>query len=241
MYGVIPEKIALMGDFFYFICISHFFVVTLHRHLFLTLLILVIMKKSIYLALAAVTLALFACNSKPADSEQASEQQESVETIVEEPEAEAEPAEAEEMAEQPVDSLALAEEPAAEEQPAEQPAEEQPAPAPVAEPAPAVPSDKFEIANSDGNYIAFVNEIVTADADRCFEISMVMDKQEETKVKLILQISNVDGSKIGLYPVAIDKGGTKASFRFCPPGGVFDAIKAGEQYKLSFHRATLAR
>ena len=192
------------------------------------------MKKSIYLVLAAVTMALFACTSKPADSDQASEQQiEQAETATEAPEAEEAAPEAE-----PADSLALAEHPA--EEAAEQPAAEEPAPEPAAE-APAVPSDKFEIANSDGNYIAFVNEIVTADADRCFEISMVMDKQEEAKVKLILQISNVDGSKIGLYPVAIDKGGTKASFRFCPPGGVFDAIKAGEQYKLSFHRATLAR
>ena len=192
------------------------------------------MKKSIYLVLAALSLALFACNSKPA-SDQPAEEPEAVEVVNEEP------TEAPEEAEEPADSLALVEEPAdsltvAEEQPAEEPVEE---PAPLAEQAPATPSDKFEIRNSDGNYIAFVNEVVTADADRCFEISMVMDKEEETKVKLVIQISKIDGSKIGLYPVAIDKGGTKASFRFCPPGGIFDAIKAGEQYKLSFVRAQL--
>ena len=190
------------------------------------------MKKSIYLALAVVTWTLFACNSKPA-SEQPAEEPQAVEVMndeeaVEAP-AEAEPADSLSLAEEPADSLALVEEPA------EEPT---PEPEPVAE-APAVPSDKFEIKNSDGNYIAFVNEVVTADADRCFEISMVMDKEEETKVKLVIQISKMDGSKIGLYPVAIDKGGTKAAFRFCPPGGIFDAIKAGEQYKLSFVRAQL--
>ena len=193
------------------------------------------MKKLHYLALAALTVVLFACNSKPASSEQPAEEPEAAEVVNEEvaetPEV-AESAEAEEVAEEPA-AEEPAEEPAPEEQPAEEPA---PEPAPVAE-TPAVPSNKFEIANSDGNYIAFVNEIVTADADRCFEISMVMDKIEDSKVKLIIQIDRMDGSKIGLYPVAIDKGGTKAAFRFCPPaGGVFDAIKAGEQYKLSFLR-----
>jgi len=78
------------------------------------------MKKSFYLALAALSVALFACTSKPADSEQASEQQESVETLVEEPAAEEAPA-------------VEAEEPAAEEAAAEEPAAEEPAAEPAAE------------------------------------------------------------------------------------------------------------
>lgn len=146
-------------------------------------------------------------------------------------------------AEQPLaaDSMATpAGEPAAEqpapEQVAEEPAKE---PAPVVE-APATPSDKYEIRNSDGNYIAFVNEVVTANANRCLDISLVMDKIEESRVRLVIQIARMDGSKIGVFPVAIEKGGTKASFEWCPPaGGIFDAIEAGGQYKLSFTRAQL--
>lgn len=89
------------------------------------------MKKSIYLALAVTSLALFACNFKPAESEQQSEEQ--IEQVAPAP-AEAEEAPALEAEE------ALAEEsaePVAEEAPAvEEPvAAEEPAPAePAAEP-----------------------------------------------------------------------------------------------------------
>ena len=85
------------------------------------------MKKSIYFALAALTLALFACTSKPAESDQQSEESqtiEAVESVAEEPAS----LEAEEpLAEESTEALA-------EESPAEEPAVEQPAPeAPVAE------------------------------------------------------------------------------------------------------------
>ena len=82
------------------------------------------MKKSIYLALAVTSLALFACNSKPAESEQQSEEQ--IEQVAP---AEA-PAEAEEA------PALEAEEPLAEES-AEAVAEEAPA---AEEPAPAEPA-----------------------------------------------------------------------------------------------------
>ena len=85
------------------------------------------MKKTIYLALAAVALAFFACTSNPANSDQSSKQQESVENLVEELENEAEVSEIEEIAEQTADSLALVEEPASEEPAAEEPAAEEPA------------------------------------------------------------------------------------------------------------------
>ena len=87
------------------------------------------MKKSIYLALAVTSLALFACNSKPAESEQQSEEQ--IEQVA--PAAEA-PAEAEEA------PALEAEEPLAEES-AEAVAEEAPA---TEEPAPAEPAAKPE-------------------------------------------------------------------------------------------------
>lgn len=87
------------------------------------------MKKSIYLALAVTSLALFACNSKPAESEQQSEEQ--IEQVA--PAAEA-PAEAEEA------PALEAEEPLAEES-AEAVAEEAPA---AEEPAPAEPAAEPE-------------------------------------------------------------------------------------------------
>lgn len=196
------------------------------------------MKKLSYFALALITMTLFACGTKPAESDQQANEEEYFEETNEEAIEilEAEMAEAEETpAEEPA-----AEEPAAEE-PAEEPAAEEPAPepAPVAE-TPAAPSDKFEIRGSNGNYIAFVSEIITADANRCIPLNMVMDKKEESRVRLVIQIERLDGTKIGVFPVAIEPGGTKANSQFCPPaGGVFDVIQAGEQYKLSFVRAQL--
>ena len=192
------------------------------------------MKKISYLALALITMTLFACSTKPAESDQQANEEEYFEETNEEAIEilEAEMAEAEETP---------AEEPAAEETPAEEPAEEPTAeePAPVAE-TPAAPSDKFEIRGSDGNYVAFVSEIITADANRCIPLNMVMDKKEESRVRLVIQIERLDGTKIGVFPVGIEPGGTKANSQFCPPaGGVFDGIQAGEQYKLSFVRAQL--
>ena len=187
------------------------------------------MKKISYFALALITMTLFACGTKPAESDQQANEEEYFEETNEEATEilEAEMAEAEETP---------AEEPAAEE-PAEEPAAEEPAP--VAE-TPAAPSDKFEIRGSDGNYIAFVSEIITADANRCIPLNMVMDKKEESRVRLVIQIERLDGTKIGVFPVGIEPGGTKANSQFCPPaGGVFDGIQAGEQYKLSFVRAQL--
>ena len=87
------------------------------------------MKKSIYLALTVTSLALFACNSKPAESEQQSEEQ--IEQVA--PAAEA-PAEAEEA------PALETEEPLAEES-AETVAEEAPA---AEEPAPAEPAAEPE-------------------------------------------------------------------------------------------------
>ena len=88
------------------------------------------MKKSIYLALAVTSLALFACNSKPAESEQQSEEQ--IEQLAPAP-AEAEEAPALEEEEAPAEESTEA---VAEEAPAaEEPAAEEPAPAePAAEP-----------------------------------------------------------------------------------------------------------
>ncbi len=180
------------------------------------------MKKSIYLALAAVTLTLFACNSKPADSDQqAEEQTEQIEQVEQVP------------VEEP------AEEPAAE-QPAEEPAAEEPAAEQPAEEAPAAPSDKFEIARSDGNFIAFRNEVVTADADGCFDIAVVFDKKEESNIRVVVEIKDMADKRIGLFPFAIAPGGTKASVHVCASmGGVLSAIQPGEQYKLSFTRVQL--
>lgn len=87
------------------------------------------MKKSVYLALTVTALALFACNSKPAESEQQSEEQ--IEQVA--PAAEA-PAEAEEA------PALETEEPLAEES-AEAVAEEAPA---AEEPAPAEPAAEPE-------------------------------------------------------------------------------------------------
>ena len=89
------------------------------------------MKKSIYFALAALTLALFACTSKPAESDQQSEEQ--VETTLEQAEEFVEQAleAGEPLVEDALDSLVSEQTPAETE---ESPAEEQPAEQPAAEP-----------------------------------------------------------------------------------------------------------
>ena len=85
------------------------------------------MKKSLYLALAAVTLTLFACNSKPAESaQQAEEQMEQVAPEVFPAEAEEAPvAEADESLAEGSSEELPAEEPAAESAATEEPAEEE--------------------------------------------------------------------------------------------------------------------
>lgn len=198
------------------------------------------MKQLNYLALAALSMALIACNSKPAESQQTEEQQETVEVLVEELDAEAEPAETEDVTELLTDSVAPTEEPA--EEPTEEPAAEEPTEEPAPEkPAaeePAVPSDKYAIDRTDGNYVALQNEIVTADAEGCINIAVVFDKVEESNIRLIVCIERLDGKRIGLVPFAVAPGGTKASLPICASmGGVMSAITPGEQYKLSFTRA----
>ena len=212
------------------------------------------MKKSIYFALAVASLALFACNSKPANSEEQAEEQvettleqaeEFVEEALEAGEPEVSPDETgetlaeeglkEEEAPAAEDSVA-AEEPSAEEAPA---AEEPKAEKAKAE-EPATPSDKFPIDRTDGNFIAFVNEIVTADADGCVPIAFVMDKKEESKIRFIVQIETLDGRRHSYYPVGVEPGGTKGNFSICASlGSGFSFIVPGEQYKVSIVRAML--
>ena len=211
------------------------------------------MKKSIYFVLALASLALVACNSKPANSEEQAEEQvettleqaeEFVEEALEAGEPEVSPDETgetlaeeglkEEEAKAAEDSVA-AEEPAAEEQPAEEPAKEE---AKAEEPA--TPSDKFPIDGSDGNFIALVNEIVTADADSCVPLAFVMDKKEESKVRFIVQIETLDGRWHSYYPVGVEPGGTKGNFSICASlGSGFSVIVPGEQFKVFFVRAIL--
>ena len=189
------------------------------------------MKKSTYLALAVATLAFFACTSKPTESEQQADQQ--VDQTIQ-----VEQAPAAEPAVEPAPAEPAVEEPA----PEEQPAAEEPAAAPEqhAEPAPAIPSNKFAIDRSDGNFVAFVNEIVTADAEGCIDLAFVFDKIEESKVRLIVDIETVEGSKVGVFPIGVEPGGTKGHVAVCASmGGVFSKITPGEQYKLSFRRAIL--
>jgi hypothetical protein len=204
------------------------------------------MKKLHYLALAAITLALFACNSKPAESDQQSEEQ--VETTLEQAEEFVEQAleAGEPLVEGALDSLASEEAPSeteeapvSEEQSAEEPAPEQPAEQAAPE-EPAVPSDKYEIAGSDGNYVAFRNKVVTADADGCVDVAFVFDKIEQSKVRLIVRIETLEGQNVGLFPIGVEPGGTKAHVPVCASlGGVFSKITPGEKYQLSFHRAVL--
>lgn len=208
------------------------------------------MKKSIYFALAVASLALFACNSKPANSEEQAEEQvettleqaeEFVEEALEAGEPEVSPDETgETLAEEGLkeeeakaEEAPAAEEPAAEEQPAEEPAKEE---AKAEEPA--TPSDKFPIDGSDGNFIALVNEIVTADADSCVPLAFVMDKKEESKVRFIVQIETLNGRWRSLFPVGVEPGGTKGNFSICASiGSGFSYIVPGEQFKVSIVRA----
>ena len=208
------------------------------------------MKKSIYFALAVASLALFACNSKPANSEEQAEEQvettleqaeEFVEEALEAGEPEVSPDETgETLAEEGLkeeeakaEEAPAAEEPAAEEQPAEEPAKEK---AKAEEPA--TPSDKFPIDRSDGNFVTLLTENVTANADGCIEGDFVFDKKEESRVRLIVKIETVEGSNIGVFPVAVEPGGTKGHLPMCASqGGVFSKITPGEKYKLSIVRA----
>lgn len=205
------------------------------------------MKKSFCFALAVAALALFACTSKPAESEQQAEQQVEQTEQVEQTPAVEEPAPAQEPAAEPaVEEPAPAEEPAPEQQPAEEPAPEQPAeqpaeePVPAAEPAPATSSEKYEILKSDGNFVSFVNEIVTADAEGCVDVAFVLDKKEESKVRLMVSIETLEGKNVGVFPIGFEPGGTKGRISVCASlGGVFSSITPGEQYKLSIRRAIL--
>ena len=191
------------------------------------------MKKTLYLALAVIAMTLVACNSKPAEDQSAEQSQtiEAVDLVAEEPaalEAE-EPLEADSLAAEAPDSIA-------EELPAaEEPAPEEPA---VEQPASATPSNKFAIDRSDGNFVTLLTENVTANAEGCIEGDFVFDKIEESRVRLIVKIETVEGSNIGVFPVAVEPGGTKGHLPMCAShGGVFSKITPGEKYKLSIVRA----
>ena len=192
------------------------------------------MKKLFFPAIIVTSLTFFACQSKPAADNSADESAnvESAEPISEQPLDEAP------LAEEPTDSIpatdSLATDSLAVEPLAEQPAPEQSV---AEEPAPSTPSDKTEIDGSDGNFVAFVNEIVTADADGCIKIAFVLDKVEESFVALVVQIETLDGSKIALYPIKLAPGGTKGNVSLCASsGGVLSKLTPGERYKLSFTR-----
>lgn len=192
------------------------------------------MKKLFFPAIIVISLTFFACQSKPAADHSADESAnvESAEQISEQPVEEAP------LAEEPTDSIpatdSLATDSLAVEPLAEQPAPEQSV---AEEPAPSPPSDKTEIVGSDGNFVAFVNEIVTADADGCIKIAFVLDKVEESFVALVVQIETLDGSKIALYPIKLAPGGTKGNVSLCASsGGVLSKLTPGERYKLSFTR-----
>lgn len=192
------------------------------------------MKKLFFPAIIVISLTFFACQSKPAADHSADESAnvESAEQISEQPLEEAP------LAEEPADSIpatdSLATDSLAVEPLAEQPAPEQSV---AEEPAPSTPSDKTEIVGSDGNFVAFVNEIVTADADGCIKIAFVLDKVEESMVALVVQIETLDGSKIALYPIKLAPGGTKGNVSLCASsGGVLSKLTPGERYKLSFTR-----
>ena len=193
------------------------------------------MKKLFFPAIIVISLTFFACQSKPAADNSADESAnvESAEQISEQPVEEAP------LAEEPTDSIpatdSLATDSLAVEPLAEQPAPKQSV---AEEPAPSTPSDKTEIVGSDGNFVAFVNEIVTADADGCIKIAFVLDKVEESFVALVVQIETLDGSKIALYPIKLAPGGTKGNVSLCASsGGVLSKLTPGERYKLSFTRA----
>ena len=192
------------------------------------------MKKLFFPAIIVISLTFFACQSKPAADNSADESAnvESAEQISEQPLEEAP------LAEEPTDSIpatdSLATDSLAVEPLAEQPAPKQSV---AEEPAPSTPSDKTEIVGSDGNFVAFVNEIVTADADGCIKIAFVLDKVEESFVALVVQIETLDGSKIALYPIKLAPGGTKGNVSLCASsGGVLSKLTPGERYKLSFTR-----
>lgn len=197
------------------------------------------MKKLFFPAIIVISLTFFACQSKPAADNSADESAnvESAELISEQPVEEAP------LAEEPTDSIpatdslatdSLATDSLAVEPLAEQPALEQSV---AEEPAPLTPSDKTEIVGSDGNFVAFVNEIVTADADGCIQIAFVLDKVEESFVALVVQIETLDGSKIALYPIKLAPGGTKGNVSLCASsGGVLSKLTPGERYRLSFTR-----
>lgn len=192
------------------------------------------MKKLFFPAIIVISLTFFACQSKPAADNSADESAnvETAEQIAEQPLEEAP------LAEEPTDSIpatdSLATDSLAVEPLAEQPAPEQSV---AEEPAPSTPSDKTEIVGSDGNFVAFVNEIVTADADGCIQIAFVLDKVEESFVALVVQIETLDGSKIALYPIKLAPGGTKGNVSLCASsGGVLSKLTPGERYKLSFTR-----
>ena len=164
------------------------------------------MKKSIYFALAALTLAFFACTSKPAESDQQSEESqtiEAVESVAEEPaslEAE-EPLAEEPLAEESTE--ALAEESPAEEQPVEEQPAEQPAEEPVDEEEtvflivdkmPVPPFDKNEMVNELAKWL----DDVDPEANDCrVMVRMVVEKNGKVTHPEVLRSSGYE--KVDAY------------------------------------------
>lgn len=161
------------------------------------------MKKSIYFALAALTLAFFACTSKPAESDQQSEESqtiEAVESVAEEPASlEAEEPLAEESTEALAEEAPAVEEPAVEEPAPEAPAAEEPIDEEetvflIVDKMPVPPFDKNEMVNELAKWL----DDVDPEANDCrVMVRMVVEKNGKVTHPEVLRGSGYE--KVDAY------------------------------------------
>ncbi len=174
------------------------------------------MKKSIFLALAAISMALVACQSKPASTGQSAGEQPAVENV------------AEAVEEAPQDSVDTPMKTTAEK------AVETPAETPVDRPA----SAGVPVRGSEGNNVYLVEDKVLSNADACIKINLLLDKAEECDINVVLMISEGD-RQIGVCRLQIPAGRSRAGYDICASlGGVFSALKPDTQYALSIMRVS---
>lgn len=156
------------------------------------------MKKSIYFALAALTLALVACTSKPAESDQQSEESqtiEAVESVAEEPASlEAEEPLAEESTEALAEEAPAVEQPAPEAPAAEEPVDEEETVFLIVDKMPVPPFDKNEIVNELAKWL----DDVDPEANDCrVMVRMVVEKNGKVTHPEVLRSSGYE--KVDAY------------------------------------------
>ena len=86
------------------------------------------------------------------------------------------------------------------------------------------------------NYVTLPETSVIVDNDGCIQFPVLLDKEEEREVSIIITYSGANGSFI--YPMTMPAGKTKGTLKLCSEqvGGKFEA---GQTYTLEIRRIRL--